>query len=133
MIADAAEFKRLRESSDPEEYRQAAMGEASIEVWNEIIETMPELRFWVTQNKTVPSVILERLARCEDVNVRVMVAMKKKITEPIALLLVADSDETVRAALVGNSKIPAEVLEFLRNDRSALVKEALETHHRNCR
>ena len=109
------------------------MEEVPLDVWNEILESMPEMQFWVAQNKTVPALILDRLARSEDCKVRTMVAMKRTITGPISFLLAADSDETVRAALARNSKTPAKILESLRNDCSPLVREALEIHDRRSR
>ena len=126
MISSASEFKRLRESSDPSEYLQAAMDEAPIEVWEEIVETMAEMRFWVAQNKTVPVEILSRLACCDDPHVRRMVARKRKITEPIAILLARDADETVRVGLAYNAKLPDSVRDILRGDLSLLVRDALE-------
>ena len=62
MIESAEEFKRLRESEVPEEYRRAAHDEASSETWLEVLNKFPELSFWVAQNKTVPLEILHVLA-----------------------------------------------------------------------
>ena len=127
MITSAAEFYRLRESENPEEYHRAAHEEAPVEVWMDVIEQRPEMRFWAAQNKTVPVQVLEILASDDDTKVRDMVARKRKITEEIALLLASDADETVRAALARNRKLPKSALSKLQRDKSSLVLEALET------
>lgn len=125
MIETPHEFKRLRESADPEDYARASFDDAPLEVWHQIVATMPEMRFWVAQNKTVPIEILAELARCSDTNTRCMVARKRKITGSIGLILAEDEDETVRAALARNANLPAEVRNLLCTDRSQLVQEAL--------
>lgn len=126
MISSAAEFCRLRESENPEEYHRAAHEEAATEIWIEVINQRPEMRFWVAQNKTVPIEVLEILASDPDSSVRDMVARKRKITEAIALKLAEDPDETVRAALAINRRLPASVLAKLEHDQSPLVVSALE-------
>ena len=76
MIESAEEFRRLRESDDPEDYRRAAHDEAPVEVWLEVIRRWPDMRFWVAQNKTVPVLVLEVLVDDPDQNVRDMVLRK---------------------------------------------------------
>ncbi|MGV3661744.1 MAG: HEAT repeat domain-containing protein [Prosthecobacter sp.] len=125
MITSAQEFKRLRESEDVAEYSRAAQEEVPLEVWEEIVAQMPEMHFWVAHNKTVPVVILEKLARSEEWRVRVMVAEKRRITEAIALLLATDPDECVRSTLARNPKLPAAALALLRQDSTPLIQEAL--------
>ncbi|MDP9416788.1 MAG: hypothetical protein M3P48_02925 [Actinomycetota bacterium] len=73
MIESAEEFVRLRNSWMPEEYRRAAAEEAPLEVWAQIIERHPDMRFWVAQNKTVPLAILEVLRHDPDKRVQSMV------------------------------------------------------------
>jgi hypothetical protein len=131
MITSPYEFKRLRESTDPAEYCRAVSDEASLEVWREILEEMPEMRFWVAQNKTVPIEILDLLATSPDAQVRDMVARKRKITESIAIRLAADPDEIVRAALARNLKLPGAALDILQRDRSPLVQDALAVRNKN--
>ena len=131
MIATAQEFKRLRESTDPEEYGRAASDEASLEVWREVIDEMPEMRFWVAQNKTVPIEILELLSVSTDAQVRGMVARKRKITESIAVRLASDPDQTVRAALAVNAKLPDVARNILLSDPSPLVQDALVRRNQN--
>ncbi len=126
MISSSTEFYRLRESENPEDYHRAAHDEAPIEIWMEVIEQRPDMRFWAAQNKTIPVPVLEILASDDDVRVRDMVARKRKITELIALKLADDPDETVRAALAINRKLPPLALAKLRYDQSPLVLAALE-------
>lgn len=76
MIESADEFRRLRVSENPEEYRRAAYDEAPAEVWLEVIRRWPDMRFWVAQNKTVPVSVLEALVNDPDEKVRDMVQRK---------------------------------------------------------
>lgn len=77
MIDSPEEFRRLRESEDPEAYLRAAHEEAPLEVWLEVIRRWPDMRFWVAQNKTVPLSVLEILVRDPDERVRDMVLRKR--------------------------------------------------------
>lgn len=54
MIASAEEFVELRRSERQEEYSRVAQDSAPREVWLEVIQRFPDMRFWVAQNKTVP-------------------------------------------------------------------------------
>ncbi len=54
MINSADDFVRLRCSEDRNEYERAAWDEAPLEVWLDVIERFPDMRFWVACNKTVP-------------------------------------------------------------------------------
>lgn len=125
MITSAVEFYRLRDSQNPEEYNRAAHDEASIDIWMEVIDQRPDMRFWVAHNKTVPIEVLEILATDSDSNVRDMVARKRKISEAIALKLAEDPDDTVRAALAFNTKLPPSAMAKLQHDQSAIVVAAL--------
>jgi hypothetical protein len=60
-----------------------------------------------------------------------MVARKRKISEVIALKLADDPDETVRAALATNKKIPPTAEAKLRRDESELVVAALKQRQEN--
>ena len=131
MITSAAEFCRLRESQNPEEYHRAAHDEASIAIWMEVIDQHPDMRFWVAQNKTVPIEVLEILASDSDSSVRDMVARKRKISEVIALRLAEDPDATVRAALATNRNLPPSAVAKLQHDQSELVVSALKTNREN--
>lgn len=76
VIESAEEFVRLRNSKDPDEYGRAAHDEASEDVWRDVVERFPDMRFWVAQNKTVPLSILEALRHDPDERVRSMVRAK---------------------------------------------------------
>lgn len=76
VIESAEEFVRLRTSGDPAEYHRAAHEEATEDIWRDVIEQFPDMRFWVAQNKTVPLSILEELRHDPDWKVRSMVRQK---------------------------------------------------------
>lgn len=124
MIESAEQFRFLRESTIEEEYHRAAQEEAPLQVWLEILEQMPDLRFWVAHNKTVPIKILQILTNDPDANVRDVVARKRKFQESIQLTLSKDCDPSVRLALAYNAKITSRVLELLLGDPDNLVREA---------
>jgi len=65
-ITSADEFVRLRTSESPEDYRRAASEDAPLDVWYAVIADHPEMRFWVAQNKTVPTAVLELLSEDAD-------------------------------------------------------------------
>jgi len=124
MIATAEEFVELRRSERQKEYSRAAQDDAPREVWLDIIQRFPDMRFWVAQNKTVPVEVLEVLARDPDPRVRSMVAMKRKLTGELFALLAKDQDDSVRATLAHNKKIPADILGCLVGDQSQIVSAA---------
>lgn len=123
MIESAEEFKRLRESENPYEYRRAAHEEAPLDVWRDVIDRFPEMRFWVAQNKTAPIQILRILAQDSDSRVRSMVAEKRKIDREVKEILIKDPDSGVRGRLVWNAKLEREYLEVLSNDREQFVRD----------
>ena len=51
MIQTAEEFVELRSSEDPELYGRAANEPASEEVWLDVIQRYPEMKFWVAQKR----------------------------------------------------------------------------------
>ena len=83
MIASAEEFVELRRSERQEEYLRAAWESAPREVWLEVIQRFPDMRFWVAQNKTMPVEVLAVLARDPDPRVRSIVAMKNRLTNEL--------------------------------------------------
>jgi hypothetical protein len=126
MIQSAEEFVRLRTSTRPEEYHQAAHGEASTSVWTEVIERYPQMRSWVAHNKTVPTEILAVLASDPDPGVRAVVAEKRRLPVELFRQLAGDPNEMVRARVAYNRKVPSELLEILAADPADLVREAAE-------
>lgn len=124
-IGDASEFIRLRNSEDPEEYRRAAVDDAPLDVWLEVIRDHPSMRFWVAQNKTVTLEILRILAADEDARVRAMTAAKRKLEPQLLAQLANDPDDAVRAAVARNRATPLEVLERLRDDPWEVVRKVV--------
>ena len=105
MIISAQEFKKLRLSDDHNEQLRASTDSASIDVWSEVIALYPDLKEWVAHNKTIQIEILEILATDNDPRVRCVVARKRKINDKIFDLLKNDVDESVRHALICNTKL----------------------------
>lgn len=123
MIESADEFRRLRESDDPGEYRRAAHDSAPSEVWRDVIARFPELREWVAHNKTVPHEVLAELASDPDPRVRWTVAAKRKLGPELQLRLAADPDEGVRQRIAWNARATRAALERLADDPWAVVAE----------
>lgn len=130
MITSAEEFRDSRLSEDPAEYDRAAMEEAPLQVWRDVISRFPDLKTWVVYNKTVPHEILIELSRDEDEDVRWRVATRRKLDEDLFSQLARDPSDSVRGAIAGNAKAPRIVLERLAGDSTEWVslraKEALE-------
>jgi hypothetical protein len=118
MIQSAEEFVLLRDSEVKADYDRATMDEAPASVWLDVIERYPIYRKWVAQNKTVPLEVLETL--CEfDKDVRVFVAMRRRLSTKLFQQLSKDPDPVVRQQIAANAKAPLEVL----NDLAADVDE----------
>ena len=126
MIESAEQFRSLRESELPDEYSRAAHDDAPLEVWLDIIDRMPDLRFWVAQNKTVPISVLETLADDTDPRVRDMVARKRKLPEALQIKLARDVDPAVRCTLAQNAKLAPGALAILTDDDDDMVTAALQ-------
>lgn len=124
MIYSAEEFIRLRQSEDPDEHRRASSDEASLGVWQSVVERFPEMRSWVAHNKTVPLEILERLAVDVDAGVRATVASKRKLSSALQALLRMDADASVRERLACNAKCDLEILRLLASDAEEFVRSA---------
>ncbi len=116
MIKTAEEFRSLRLSDSPEEYRRASTDYATEDVWTEVIERFPELRIWVVHNKTVPLSILQVLVNDQDPAVRAAVARKRKVPSDILGQLARDPEGQVRLAVARNRSTPKAVLESLGSD-----------------
>ena len=127
-IKSAEEFVRLRTSEEPEEYRLAATGWASDEVWAEVIDRFPDMREWVAHNKTVPLHILERLSTDSNSSVRSTVAMKRKRSPHLFEVLSRDRSDSVRSSIANNPKLPPDVAATLVRDRWAHVRRALASN-----
>lgn len=120
MINSAEQFRSLRESKDPEEYHRATHDEAPIQVWLDVVERMPGMRFWVVHNKTVPVEVLARLADDPDSRVREMVARKRQLPETLQIKIAMDAESSVRY----NAKVTSRVLAMLMTDEEQLVRMA---------
>ena len=120
MIKTADEFVKLLDAND----RRAVYEEAPGDVWDELVDSRPELRVWVVRNKTVPLGLLRRLADDPDPLVRHAVAMKRKCDQPLLEKLARDICDLVRMRVAWNAKTTAATLKVLANDRDPNVAEA---------
>ena len=128
MITSAEQFVALRESELKEEYDRAAMEEAPLGVWRDVIARYPEHRRWVVHNKSVPVEILEELGACDDAMVRYFVASKRKLSAALFERLSHDTSDSVRTAIVCNAKTPRAILERLLDDGNKEVARAALYH-----
>lgn len=132
MIYSAEEFVKLRESPIKSEYDRAAMDEADISIWRDIIKKYPNHRKWVAHNKTVPIEILEELCKF-DTGVRQFVASKRKLTVELFEKLSNDPDSTVRIAIAANKKTPIGIIKKLLNDFDSDVASSAAYNYQNRR
>ncbi|WP_338523666.1 hypothetical protein NUH87_28740 [Pseudomonas batumici] len=128
MITSAEEFVALRGSDIKSEYDRAAMEEAPISVWREVIERYPDYRKWVAHNKTVPLEILEELCAF-DISVRRLVATKRKLSLALFERLSQDSSSVVRIGIAANKKTPSAILERLLEDEDEDVASAAKYNY----
>lgn len=122
-IESAEEFRRLRTSEDPDEYRRAAHEEATEATWLQVIDLYPEMREWVALNKTVPLGVLDRLSLDGDERVRSTVASKRKLTPALVARLARDGQAGVRGAIACNRgrAVTVDVLTALSTDPDPVV------------
>jgi hypothetical protein len=111
VITSAEDFVRLRNSESPHDHKRAEEVDAPLEVWLNIVDWYPTMRYWVARNKTVPIRVLEILVHDTDPHVRGMVAAKRKLTPELQILLAGDPDDRVRDRLAHNASATREVLE----------------------
>jgi hypothetical protein len=123
MIISASEFITLRTSENREEYTRAGHDTAPEEVWMELIENYPHMRWGVAYNKTIPHSIIKILAEDSDPRVRHMIAMKHKTDPSLLEKLAHDPDESIRLQVAVNKKTPAYILRKLLNDEWVEVVE----------
>ena len=126
MIISAEEFIRLRTSDLPIEQERASRDTAENLVWLDIIQNFPDYKTWVIHNKTIPIEILEILAEDKEVEVRAAVARKRKINDKIFGLLSVDNDESVKHALITNTKLGNDKKMLINVEGSQWLKTALE-------
>ena len=130
VIGTAEEFVRLRNSTDPGDYLRAATEEAAEAVSLEVIRTYPDMCFWVAQNKTVSLSILAVLATDNDTRVRLMVAMKNKLSPELFELLSRDCEPGIREQPARNRNCPRSTLQTLSNDPVSQVAAVAADHLR---
>jgi hypothetical protein len=122
-IKSADEFKVYAESEDECEFNKI-YGEATDEVWVEILSKFPSLSRLVAANRTISLNILGHLSCSTDWMTRCDVATKRRIGRQIFERLASDAHPGVRQAIACNPKTPVDILAHLANDDDELVAEA---------
>ena len=126
MILSAEEFVNLRTSDDPEDYRRAALEEASEKVWMDVINNYPQMKVWVIRNKKVPLSILHILSDDPDNKVRTEIAAKRKLDNELFEKFARDEDESVRQRIAYNKKTPIGILMLLSTDIKRMVSDVAQ-------
>lgn len=116
MIRSVAEFIEMNSSDDANIRRRAVSEEASEEIWFELIENYPELRFAIALNKNLTAPVLDVLSRDTDLRVRYIVAKKRKVSAEILHRLAFDPEESIRMQVARHGNASKQTLEILRND-----------------
>jgi hypothetical protein len=116
MIRSAREFSMLCLSQDLEAVNKTLSENADLATWAEIIESNPERRIDVAQNRTIPSEIMRILASCDDPNVRSLIAQRRNLALDLFSKLAGDSDEMVRRKIAANQKAPLDIVRVLSAD-----------------
>ncbi|MFF4649201.1 hypothetical protein [Streptomyces sp. NPDC001380] len=123
MIESAEEFVRLRMSGDSADYQRLKQEEAPLDVWLDIVNNYPGMRFWVTFNRTVPDEALRFLVRDDDWRVRGKIAGRKGVPEDILDLLSRDEHDAVVSSVAGNPGTPINALLGLSRHHWGQVRE----------
>jgi hypothetical protein len=76
IIESAEDFVRLQSSKISEDYLLASSGEASNEVWLDVVTRFPDYTRWVAHNKSISVDIIRLLASHKDDSVRSFIAAK---------------------------------------------------------
>jgi len=122
-ITSAAEFLELAKQSEGTVSEEIRWGEASQEVWLEVIALDPELKTVVLINKRLPFGVLEVLSHDADRRVRYTVATKRKMPLHVMETLSRDSDVLVRSAIAWNGSATRQVLEQMAFDPEKEIAE----------
>lgn len=128
-IESAEHFIKLRESEEPEEYRIATWGEATEQIWFDLIDRHPAMRRWVAQNKTISPEILATLAADPDVRVRYAVLATLNLHSDVLRVLAKDSDAGIRRGVISHTQLPLEVLKSLCDDPDSDVSGDAAEHY----
>lgn len=123
VIETADEFIQLASSDSDEERRRAALEDAPLDVWMNLVTRHPEYRFAVAYNKTIPDEILHLLARDSDWRVRQGVASKRRCPPDILALLAADENESISSTVASHPNTPPEALLALVNHPWEAIRE----------
>ena len=85
------------------------------------------LPVYAAHNKKAPIEILSALGRDSNVEVRISVAAKNKLSEELIGLLARDPREEVRERIAYNKNVPRAILESLSHDSCERVSKIART------
>lgn len=123
MIETTDEFIQLVDSDVDEERRRAALEDAPLDVWMNLVEHHPEFRFAIAHNKTIPDEVLRLLARDPDWRVRQGVASKRRCPPDILAVLATDENESIASTVAGHPNTPPEALLALADHPWKVIRE----------
>ncbi|MFH9549569.1 hypothetical protein ACIBAH_11790 [Streptomyces sp. NPDC051445] len=127
MIESAEEFVRLRTSGDSADLRRTKQEDAPLDVWLDLVQNHPDMRFWVTFNRHVPPEVLRLLVRDDDWRVRANIAGRKGAPQDVLDALSRDDHDAVVSSTASNPGTPTDALTRLSRHSWQDVRErALE-------
>ena len=130
MITSAEEFIKLRTSEIPEEYHRSAHEGAADEVWLTLINDYPDMLKWVAHNKTISDEIIRELFKTNDLEVKYVLAQKRKTPQDVLAQLCKDLDEGIRLRVALHPKLSDELYSVLENDEWEQVRDAIKERRR---
>jgi len=123
MITTVDEFYQIISSGDQEEWGRLRQEEAPLVVWMDFIQKYPEYKIDAMFIKSVPIEVLRVLVDDPEWRVRDGVASKRKIDYALFEKLSNDVHLYVRVGVLGNPKVPREIIERMLGDENASVRE----------
>ncbi|SEI39681.1 hypothetical protein SAMN05421831_101261 [Allopseudospirillum japonicum] len=124
MLVSADQFDALIRQGDMYSRQQATQTQATAEFWHQVMRHYPEHAFWMVQNPSLPSRLLEAiLQNAPSLPVVHMAARKAILSEASALQLAQHPEAAVRLSLAKNPQISAQVLAILAQDIDPSVRQ----------
>lgn len=97
-----------------------------MEVWRAIVERLPDMRFWVSFNRTLPTEIIRILADDADWRVRDQIAGRRDTPLDILETLSRDDHDAVLSTVADNPRTPTRALETLSGHSWSQIREKAE-------
>jgi len=123
VIGTVGEFIQFASSEVDVERRRAALEDAPLDVWMNLVTHHPKYRFAVAQNKTIPDEVIRLLAGDSDWRVRQCVASKRRCPPDVLALLATDENESIASTVASHPNTPPEALLMLANHSWGAIRE----------